>query len=79
MVNILLLQDVLPFIKKFKKICLLHFDAHADLRNSYNGEKFSHASAIRRCLDYKNVSLISFGIRNISKSEIPFLKKINLE
>jgi len=64
-----------PFTKKYKDICLLHFDAHADLRQSYNGEKFSHASAIRRCLDYKNVSLISFGIRNISKSEIPFLKK----
>ena len=56
-------------------ICLLHFDAHADLRESYNGEKFSHASAIKRCLDYPNVSLISFGIRNISKSEIPFLMK----
>ena len=53
----------------------MHFDAHADLRESYNGEKFSHASAIRRCLDYKNVSVISFGIRNISKSEIPYLKK----
>ncbi len=64
-----------PFIKKYKKICLLHFDAHADLRDSYNGEKFSHASAIRRCLDYKNLSVISFGIRNISKSEMPFLKK----
>ena len=64
-----------PFTKKFKDICLLHFDAHADLRESYNGEKFSHASAIRRCLDYSNVSVISFGIRNISKSEIPFLKK----
>jgi len=64
-----------PFAKKYRKLCLLHFDAHADLRDSYNGEKFSHASAIRRCLDYKNVSLISFGIRNISKSEIPFLKK----
>ena len=61
-----------PFVKKYKKICLLHFDAHADLRNSYNGEKFSHASAIRRCLDYKNVSVVSFGIRNISSSEIPF-------
>ena len=64
-----------PFTSKHKKICLLHFDAHADLRNSYNGEKFSHASAMRRCLDHENVSLISFGIRNISKSEIPFLKK----
>ena len=66
---------IAPFVKKHKKICLLHFDAHADLRESYNGEKFSHASAIKRCLDHKNVSVISFGIRNISESEIPFLKK----
>ena len=64
-----------PFVKKYKNLCILHFDAHADLRNSYNGQRFSHASAIRRCLDHKNVSIISFGIRNISKVEIPFLKK----
>ena len=66
---------IAPFTKKFKKLCLLHFDAHADLRESYNGEKFSHASAIKRCLDYKNVSVVSFGIRNISKTEIPYLRK----
>ena len=66
---------IAPFAKKHKKLCLLHFDAHADLRDSYNGEKYSHASAIRRCLDYKNVSVISFGIRNISKNEVPYLKK----
>ena len=66
---------IAPFAKKFKDVCLLHFDAHADLRESYNGEKFSHASAIRRCLDYPNISVISFGIRNISESEIPFLSK----
>ena len=66
---------IAPFIKRYKNLCLLHFDAHADLRESYNGEKYSHASAIRRCLDYKSVSVISFGIRNISKNEIPYLKK----
>ena len=64
-----------PFVKRFDKLCLLHFDAHADLRQSYNGNKFSHASAIRRCLDYKNVSVISFGIRNISGGEVSYLKK----
>ena len=64
-----------PFVKKYKKICLLHFDAHADLRDSYRGEKYSHASAIRRCLDHKNVSVISLGVRNISKNEIPYFKK----
>ena len=66
---------ITPFVKKYKKICLLHFDAHADLRDSYGGEKYSHASAIRRCLDHKNVSVISLGIRNISKSEISYFKK----
>ena len=66
---------IAPFVKKYKKLCLLHFDAHADLRESYNGEKFSHASAIKRCLDHKNLSVISFGIRNISKNEVSYLKK----
>ena len=66
---------IFPFVKKYNKICLLHFDAHADLRESYNGNKFSHASAIKRCLDHKNVSVISFGIRNISSNEVSFLKK----
>ena len=67
--------SIRPFIKKFKKICLLHFDAHADLRNSYNGNKFSHASAIRRCLDNPNVNVVSFGIRNISSNEINYFNK----
>ena len=66
---------IAPFTRRYKKLYLLHFDAHADLRESYKGEKFSHASAIKRCLDYKNVSVISFGIRNISKNEISYLAK----
>ncbi len=61
-----------PFTKKFDQITLLHFDAHADLRESYQGEKFSHASAIKRCLDFKNVNVVSFGIRNLSKLEMDY-------
>ena len=64
-----------PFAKKYKNLTILHFDAHADLRESYGGEKFSHASAIKRCMDHNNVSVISFGIRNISAEEIPILNK----
>ena len=63
-----------PFVKKFDQITILHFDAHADLRESYNGEKFSHASAIKRCLDFKNVKVVSFGIRNLSQQEMNFYK-----
>ena len=64
-----------PFVKSYKNVTIVQFDAHADLRNSYNNQKYSHASAMRRCLDFKNVDLISIGIRNISKEEIHFLKK----
>ena len=64
-----------PFVKSYKNVTILQIDAHADLRNSYNNQKFSHASAMRRCLDFKNVNLISIGIRNISKEEISFLRK----
>ena len=66
--------SIKPFIKKYDEIILLHFDAHADLRDSYNGEKYSHASAIKRCLDFKNVKVVSFGIRNLSQPEMKFYK-----
>jgi len=64
--------SIKPFSEKYDEITLLHFDAHADLRESYQGEKFSHASAIKRCLDYKNLKVVSFGIRNLSKEEMDF-------
>ena len=64
--------SIKPFVEKYDQITLLHFDAHADLRESYQGEKISHASAIKRCLDFKNVNVVSFGIRNLSQSEMDF-------
>jgi len=64
--------SIKPFVEKYDQITLLHFDAHADLRESYQGEKFSHASAIKRCLDFKNVNVVSFGIRNLSQLEMNF-------
>ena len=67
--------SIKPFTRKYDEITLLHFDAHADLRESYQGEKFSHASAIKRCLDYKNLKVVSFGIRNLSKEEMDFYNK----
>jgi agmatinase len=64
--------SIKPFVNKYDQITLLHFDAHADLRESYQGERFSHASAIKRCLDFKNVNVVSFGIRNLSQQEMDF-------
>jgi len=66
--------SIKPFAEKYDEITILHFDAHADLREEYNGEKFSHACAIKRCLDFTNIKVVSFGIRNLSSSEMNFYK-----
>ncbi|MBL0319143.1 MAG: agmatinase [Alphaproteobacteria bacterium] len=63
-----------PFARRYPDLTLLHFDAHADLRDGYAGEHYSHAAALRRVLDFDHISLVSCGIRNISASEIPFLE-----
>ncbi len=64
-----------PFAAKYPELTILHFDAHADLRDGYEGEPFSHAAAMRRCLDNPGVSIVSCGIRNISAGEVPFLEE----
>jgi agmatinase len=67
--------SIRPFAARYPDLTILHFDAHADLRDGYDGEHFSHAAAMRRCMDHKNISLVSCGIRNISAGEIPFLEE----
>ncbi len=64
-----------PFAKAFPDLMILHFDAHADLRDGYGGEPFSHAAALRRTLDVsEQLQLVSCGIRNISAEEILYLE-----
>ena len=50
----------------------LALDAHADLRDGYLGEPLSHAAAMRRVLDIPHVTLVSAGVRAISKEEVAF-------
>jgi agmatinase len=59
-----------PFARRYKDLVVLQFDAHADLRDGYQGEHFSHAAAMRRVLDHASVSLVSVGIRAVSKAEV---------
>ena len=61
-----------PFAARHKDLVILQFDAHADLRDGYLGEKYSHAAAMRRVLDHPHVELVSVGIRAISKEEADF-------
>ena len=64
------------FSKQYKKITILQIDAHADLRDGYDGEKYSHASAMRRCLDFPNIEIVSFGIRNLCSDEYKYYQTI---
>jgi agmatinase len=58
--------------QRHKDLVVLQLDAHADLRDGYLGEHYSHASAMRRVLDTPGVSLVSVGIRAVSKGEVEF-------
>ena len=49
-------------------LSVLQIDAHADLRASYEGERHSHACAMRRTLDH--APIVQVGIRNISAEEV---------
>jgi agmatinase len=61
-----------PLVARHPDLVVLQFDAHADLRDGYQGERFSHAAAMRRVLDFPGVSLVSVGIRAVSKAEVEF-------
>jgi agmatinase len=58
-----------PFAASYHDLVVLQFDAHADLRDGYLGERYSHAAAMRRVLDHENVTLVSVGIRAFSQGE----------
>lgn len=59
---------------KHKKLSVLQIDAHLDLRDSYEGSKYSHASVMRRVYDY-GAKIVPVGIRNTAAEEFKFLKR----
>ncbi|MFA5864967.1 MAG: agmatinase [Phycisphaerae bacterium] len=59
---------------RHKKLSVLHIDAHLDMRNTWQGSKFSHACVIRRIHEL-GVNTVSLGIRNISQEEFRYVKK----
>ena len=61
-----------PFVRRHPELVVLQFDAHADLRDGYLGEHYSHAAAMRRVLDNPGVELIQVGIRAFSEPEARF-------
>ena len=57
-------------VRKYPDLCIVHFDAHTDLREDYLGVKLSHACVLRRCHELTGDKRIAqFGIRSGLREE----------
>ena len=57
---------------------ILHFDAHADLRDSYEDDSWSHACVLRRIVEHTKLPLVQFGTRDYCREEARFRKNANI-
>jgi agmatinase len=65
------LGSVRAHAKQFPDMSVLYLDAHADLRNEYQGSKFSHACIARRITE--TVPVVEVGVRSLSSEEHSFI------
>ena len=73
--HLVTLGAVRAVLKKYPNLHIIHFDAHADLRDDYLGADLSHACVIRRCHDLVGDGRIhQFCIRSGEKAEFEFAK-----
>jgi agmatinase len=67
---------ILSHLKKYPNMSILHFDAHSDLRDKYEGSKYSHASFLARvCEKFDPQKITQIGIRAQCKEEAEYIKQ----
>lgn len=73
--HLVTLGAVRAVLKKYPDLHIIHFDAHADLRDDYLGARLSHACVLRRCHDLLGDGRIhQFCIRSGERAEFEFAK-----
>lgn len=73
--HLVTLGSVRAVCKRYPDLHVIHFDAHADLRDDYLGARLSHACVIRRCHDLLGDGRIhQFCIRSGDRAEFCFAK-----
>ena len=73
--HLVTLGAVRAVAERHPNLHILHFDAHADLRDDYLGNPLSHACVLRRCHDLLGDGRIfQFGIRSGTREEFRFMK-----
>ncbi len=58
----------------YQDLVVLHIDAHADLRSSFQGSKYSHGCVMARVREMK-IPLVQLGIRSLCREESLLIKK----
>ncbi|WP_419786970.1 agmatinase [Pseudodesulfovibrio sp.] len=61
--------------QRYRKVGVVQFDAHADLRNTYEGSPYSHACVMRRAVDDLGLPLFQIGVRALCEEEENFRKE----
>jgi agmatinase len=64
--------------EQWPDVSVLHFDAHADLRNSYLGSPWNHACVMRRVWDL-GVKVTHVGIRSYDREQYEFMQERGIE
>lgn len=73
--HLVTLGTIREYVKKYKDLNIIHFDAHTDLREKFLGRELSHATVLRKCYDLLDGGTIyQFGIRSGDRSEFEWAK-----
>ncbi len=73
----LTLGMVKAYREKYEALSVLQLDAHADLRDSYQGARFGHATVMRRV--YELCPVVPVGIRSLSQEEHSFIGEAGIK
>jgi len=68
------------FARKYANLNILHFDAHPDIYDNFQGNRFSHASPFARIMEERLVSrLVQVGVRTATAHQRDQIKRFNVE
>ena len=71
---------VRAFARKFNNLSVLHFDAHPDIYDSYQGNRYSHASPFARITEHRLIKrLVQVGIRTFTVDQREQVKRFGVQ
>lgn len=65
-------------LKNKKKFGIVQIDAHGDLRDSFEGSKYSHACVMKRAIDL-GIDIFQIGVRSLSLPEVELRKELGIK